>query len=196
MRIYYCKVNLVDLVCLILLILPEISFADIVLASEGVYFQNTLTTSNSPNASNSYFDFSANLNLKSRSNFFVGLILSSYSNSGKDSSATSTYWSEQNIGLTSSLFLGSKQSFSLTGGYLIKSDVSYKLGSNSTEIWAGTGLIGKASYRAELAKNFKIIFSFLYSMNTYTSSRVGGAVSTISKSNNYLLPTIGVQYSF
>ena len=195
MELYPFKIYLACSIALTVVISCPVK-AEVIFKSEGVYFQNQLAASSTPYCTTSYFDFSPSLTLSQKSFFFAGLILSSFSTSEKDISGATTFWAEQNIGLTFGAYLGDQKQFSLAGSYMLISNSTYKAGSSSTESLLGTGNTSKASYLSMISKRMKLSVSLLYAQNNYTSSRIGTTINNVSRTKSYFLPIMGVQYTF
>lgn len=196
MRIYKVKVNYIALVFFGTVLSYGPAFSEVILKMEGVYFQNFLVSSNNPNSNLSYFDFSTNLTLSSRSRYFVGLIFSTYASTEKDSSSVTTYWLEQNTGLSTGFYLGKRKQLSISGSYMLIANSSYKVGASAAETWSGNGYSGKITYYADYSEKLKISLSFIYAQNNYLTARSGSTITNVSKSKTYLLPVLGVQYTF
>lgn len=180
----------------LLVILPVRARADISTGIDGIYFTDSLTTTNSPKDTKIYYDFSFYLSLYNKSNVFFGATYIGYSSTDTDSSAVTTTWSTQDYGFSAKYYFGRQKAFSVAASYLISSTANYKLGTNTAEIWNGTGLQGKASYYPQIGENLSAGISLVYYNGTYTTSRSGTTVTNVSKARTYIIPTISLVYNF
>lgn len=195
MGLYKLKVKLSTSLLVVSALLSCSTKADVLIKTEGVYFQN-LTSSIIPSYSVSYFDLSSSLTLSQRSSFSAGLVFSTLSTNEKDSSGTTTYWTEQNTGLNLGWKFGVTDQFCLSGIYILASNSSYKQGSSQTEFLNGSGYAVKFSHLSVMTKKIHISVSIIYAQNTYVTSRVGTTITNINRVKTYFVPVLGAQYTF
>lgn len=170
--------------------------ADVAIDINGIFFQDSLSTTNSPSTTKTYYDLGAAISLYNRSPIYFGVTYVGYLSTDVDSSAVTTSWSAQDMGLFARYYVGRNRNFSMTAGYGINSTANYKLGSSASEIWTGTSFFGKATYATELNEKLSLTLSMVYYAGNFTISRSGTSLSNISKTKNYILPLVGIAYGF
>lgn len=176
--------------------LPVEGRADVAIDLNGIFLQDSLSTTNNPSTTKTYYDLGVGLSLYNRSPFYFGMSYIGYSSTDGDSSAVTTSWSSQDMGFFVRYYIGRNRNFSITGGYGISSTATYKLGASSSEVWTGTSYFGKATYVTELNEKLSLTLSIVYYSGNYTISRSGTSLTNIAKTKNYVLPLVGISYDF
>lgn len=176
--------------------LPVEGRADIAIDLNGIFLQDSLSTTNNPSTTKTYYDLGVGLSLYNRSPFYFGMSYIGYTSTDVDSSAVTSSWSSQDMGFFVRYYIGRNRNFSITGGYGISSTATYKLGASSSEVWTGTSYFGKATYVTELNEKLSLTLSIVYYSGNYTISRSGTSLTNIAKTKNYVLPLVGISYDF
>lgn len=169
--------------------------ADFQFAVDFMTTQDSLATPTTSSRSQMYYDAAILLSTSAKMQYFLGGWYSGYSTSENNAGTTTTF-STQDYFIGGKAYIGSHKRLSVTAGYSLLSNATYKSGSSASELWQGNATIFKTSYQFELTEKINLAISLCYYGATYSKKDVSSTTSSFSGTKSFILPLMGINFSF